>query len=207
MTRLSWEYKMTLLYLAISAFLAVLLGAEWWYGKHFRAEILQQIFTVNKANFEMQAVPEYPFLQKPIDSYSELVERPIFFEGRKPIAKIVDPAAAVAEAPKAPVKEFDLLLTGVIDTPKGKKVLFQDPKATAHDDKFKKITKGDEINGWKLTTIHPDKVTLQADAESKDVLLMKAKPKTPMPAAVQPPPQPAVNPFTLQPPQPPQPHK
>lgn len=208
MSQLNWEYKMTLFFLLCSAVLTLLLGIEWWYGRSFREEMIRDIFSVEKASFEMQPVPEYPFVQQPVESYADFVDRPIFFEGRKPIAKVVDHTAEMAAAQpvaKAPVAEFDLLLTGIVNTPKGIRVLFQNPKVTVYADKFKKATKGDEINGWKLVEIQSDKVVMQADDQTKEVLLLKAKPK--LPIGTQPVIQPNPNPFNIQPPQPPQPKK
>lgn len=208
MAQLSWEYRLAAFFLALSFILLLLFAGEWWYGNNFRDEIMRDIFTVDKAGFEMQPVPVYPFVQQPVEAYAEFVQRPIFFEGRRPIAKAVAAPTAVAPvAVKPPVEDFDLLLTGILDTPKGIRVMFQNPKATTYSDKFKKLTKGDEVNGWKLIEIKTDKVTMQADDQTKEVLLLKAKSKQLPPTAPPPPPPAAVNPFAIQPPPPPQPKR
>ncbi|NOT84558.1 MAG: hypothetical protein HOP02_07205 [Methylococcaceae bacterium] len=179
MSHYSWEYKITLLCAACSLILCLLLGGEALYGKHYRGELLKEIFTVKKAGFEMKPVPAYPFPQGAVEQYADFVARPVVFEGRKPIAKIVEPVAAVAEVPKAPVGEFGLTLTGIVKTPKGGiKALFQNPAGKTPSEKNKRLAQGEEFNGWKLIDIQTDKISIQAGSETKEIKLLKAKPKT-----------------------------
>lgn len=184
MSQLSWEYKVTVFCLMLSAFFCLLLGVEWIYGRAYRAEILQDIFKVNKAGFEMQPIPEYPFAKLPVEHYADLVERPVFFEKRRPIEKFVEQEVSVDPVIKPPPEAFDFVLTGIINTPKGVRALFQNPKATVYADKYKRLKQGDTLAGWKLTDIHPDKVNMQMEAETKELLLLKAKAKTPLPGSL-----------------------
>lgn len=208
MRQLSWEYKMALVFLAISLILGVLLGVEWWYGRQFRESIMRDIFKVSLSGFEMEAIPEYPFLLQPVESYAQFIDRPIFFESRKPVPKVTEQPAATptpAPEPPKPPPEFNLVLSGVLNTPNGIQAIFLNPQATSYAEKHKKLSKGDEvIPGWKLIAIKSDKVVVQADIDkqTKDILLLKAKNKHPIPVPGQVPPQ-NINPFNIQPPQPP----
>lgn len=186
MDKLTWEYKVALVFAALSGFFCLLLAGEWWYGQSFREEMLADLFKVNKAEFEMQPIPEYPFIRVPADQFTNFVERPVFFEGRKPIDKIIDANVQQEPVIKPPTEPFDYLLTGIINTPKGIRVLFQDPKASVYADRFKKLKQGDSLAGWKLIEIQTDQVKMQSDSETKEILLLKAKPKTPMPGSVPP---------------------
>ncbi len=187
MSHLSWEYKITLLCVLLSAIFGLLLAAEWWYGRTYRSEIIDEIFKVNKANFEMQPIPEYPFSKFPVEHYSDFIERPVFFEGRKPIAKVAEANTAATEvAVKPPAEEFKLVLTGILNTPKGVRALFQDPTATVHADKYKRLQQGDIHAGWTVIDIQLDKVSIQADTETKEIPLLKSKPKNPTGAAAAP---------------------
>ncbi|MEQ1636936.1 MAG: hypothetical protein ABL903_09590 [Methylococcales bacterium] len=210
MSQFSWEYKIALFCGLCSLVLCLILGLEGWYGRHYRNQLMEDIFTVKKAGFEMQAVPTYPFSQVPIEQYADFVARPVVFEGRKPIAKIVEPVAAAAPVPKAPIGEFGLILTGIIKTPhSGIKALFQNPTGKTPGEKNKRLAIGEEFNGWKLIDIQTDKVSIKAEAETKEILLLKAKPKTAIKGAgsinpFAPPPNmntttppPNVNPFNL----------
>ncbi len=208
MSHLSWEYKITIFCLMLSVLFCLSLGVEWWYGRSYRAEILEKIFKVDKANFEMQPIPEYPFIDLPVEHYSDFVERPIFFEGRKPIAKIEEAEKNAAQsAPKAPVEEFKLVLTGITNTPHGVKALFQDPTAAAYADRYKRLKQGDIHAGWQIIDIQSDKVSIQAESETKEIPLLKAKAKKPgalatpagVPPPVPPPPVPPgnINPFNI----------
>jgi hypothetical protein len=180
MSKYSWEYKITLLCALCSLVLFVLLGLEWGYGKHYRNQIIYDIFHSKKAGFEMQAVPTYPFSQMPIEHYADFVERPVYFEKRRPIAKIAEPTTTVAEVPKSPTGEFGLILTGIVKTPRGVNALFQNPKAPSVAEKNKRLAKDEVFNGWRLIDIQADKVVIQAESETKELLLLKAKPKNPV---------------------------
>lgn len=213
MMHLSWEYRVTLVCWLLIAILCLLLGVEWLQAKSYREDVLNDIFKVNKASFEMQPIPEYPFLKDPIERYAEMLARPVFFEGRKPIDKVVEETNQATTTPvvQQPAQEFKYILTGIINTPKGVRALFNDPQATAYGDKHKRMKIDEILGGWKLITIEADKVIIQADAEKKEIPLLKAKPKkaATMPLIpgglpsntpgqpVPPPPPPNVNPFNL----------
>ena len=181
MSRFSLEYKITLLCGLCSLLFCLLLGIEWWYGQQYRTQVVTGIFTVKKGSFDMPPIPTYPFSQVPIDTYADFVTRPVFFEGRKPVTKFVEPVmpvAAVTDTPKTPIGEFGLILTGIVNTPKGGiKALFQNPNAKTPAEKNKRLAQGDVFNGWTLIDIQTDKVSIKSELETKELLLLKAKPK------------------------------
>lgn len=180
MSQYSWEYKITLFCGLCCLVLLALLGFEWWYGKDYREQIMSDIFNPQKAGFEMQTVPTYSYSPLPMEQYRDFVERPVYFEKRRPITVAAEPTTAAAEVPKVPLGEFGLVLTGIVKTPKGIKALFQNPKGTTVKEKNTRLGEGEVFNGWKLIEIKSDKVSIQAEGETKEILLLKAKPKTPV---------------------------
>jgi hypothetical protein len=67
-------------------------------------------------------------------------------------------------------------------------------------DNYRKITVGDDLDGWKLAEIHKDKVILMQGDDQKELLLRKPKPKQPRQAknSLAPPvPQPAPAPIPM----------
>lgn len=181
MSSLSWEYKVALFFSACGIVLLIVLGGEWWYGQHYRDKIMDNIFNAKKSTFDMQGVPTYTSPALPIDSYKDFIERPAYFETRKPVAKIVEVPPPTLEAPKPPRGEFSLILTGIVKTPSGNiKALFKNPKVATGADKSKRLGQGEAFDGWTITSIQLDKVTIQADAEIKEIPLLKAKPKNPV---------------------------
>lgn len=181
MSSLSWEYKITLFFSACGIVLLMLLGVEWWYGQHYRDKIIDDIFNAKKAGFDMQGIPVYASPALPIESYTDFIERPVYFESRKPVAKVVEAPPPAIEAPKPPRGEFSLILTGIVKTPQGGiKALFQNPKAATVAERNKRLGQGESFDGWTVTSIQLDKITIQADAETKEIPLLKAKPKNPV---------------------------
>lgn len=213
MRHLSWESRIALLGLFLSLLFCLGLAAEWWYARHYREHILEEIFKVGQAQFEMQAIPAYPFQHAPVEHYASIIERPIFFEGRKPIEKVEDQSEQPDASPvaKQPVEPFKYTLTGILNTPKGVVALFQNQQAANYPDKYKRLKVGESLDEWKLIAIESDSVSIQADAEPQQIPLLKAKPKTtksipngpgaiPVPgqqAAGTVPPPPNANPFNI----------
>lgn len=91
----------------------------------------------------------------PLSAYQEMVNSPLFFEGRKE-------AVAVVETQD----DGSLKLTGVVYTPNGYVALLQD-KQGAHY----KLNQGEAINGWQVGEVQKDRVALVRNTESLELTL------------------------------------
>ena len=101
--------------------LAVLVIGEWWYANHSYQNLLTSIGEIDEVADEVETMPEINLAEHSLESYSTMVNRPLFTEGRKPIEDSED---------NTPVQEFtgnvELILTGLVQTPGGVTAMLQD---------------------------------------------------------------------------------
>jgi len=178
--------------------LSLIIVGEWLYASHARHRLLASISEVKLQDYKTDELPEIELTKLPEDSYADLVARPLFIKGRKP----VDEPSSAAEQAGTKSESFDWELTGVYGTQKNVSGLFSRSKARVAKDNFRKITVGDEIDGWKLTEINRDRAMLKQGDKEKELLLRKPKlkalpqrtngaiPATPVPAPAKPAPAP-----------------
>jgi len=147
-------------------------------GKSYRTQKLDELFNVPSAGFSIDSIPHYHFNYKAIGDYREIEDRPLFFKSRKPIV--------IEDAEETPVEKkldeeikvlepISIDLVGIINTPEGVFALFQDPKAKPHEEKFKRLSQGDEISGWQLKEIQSDRVIIVSGSIDKELLLSKPR--------------------------------
>ncbi|MBL6986094.1 MAG: hypothetical protein ISR72_03440 [Methylobacter sp.] len=174
--------------------LCLIIAGEWMYASYIRHLLLTSINSEQLQNNKTDELPEIELTKQPEDSYVDLVARPLFIKGRKP----VDEPSSTAEQAATKPESFDWDLAGIYGTQKTVSVLFSRSKTKVAKDNHRKITVGDEIDGWKLTEINKDRVVLKQDDKVKELLLRKPKlkelpkgingaiPATPVPAPVPP---------------------
>ncbi|MDF9392813.1 MULTISPECIES: hypothetical protein [Methylococcus] len=172
--KLSSELRLSLLLASVCAGLGLLLVVEWYsMDRIYRIPEVPKVADKAGADEPELAPFEFPDLGE----FEELVERPLFVEGRRPPPEVVEePPPPVAHTP------LDLKLMGLIFSPAGKTALLVDPKG-----KYKRVKEGGIVSGWVLKELKTDRVILQQDGEIKELLLLKAKPKTAAGGAPQPP--------------------
>ncbi|MEE9356368.1 MAG: hypothetical protein V3U75_12335 [Methylococcaceae bacterium] len=168
------EYRWSLLLLLGCLALLIIIGAEWLYVEQYRIKFLSRINAVEGVAFDLDKVPEFNGLKKPISEYVKIANRPLFIEGRKPVPEEekLDEGEVLAV-----VEDFDLSLIGVVSTPKGIFALMEDPKAKDRQDRFFKAKQNELIHDWEVAKIWNDKVIMRHDKEIKEVALAKPKPK------------------------------
>ncbi len=181
MDQLRWEYKIALLFSVGSVVLIVVLFGEWLFAAHHRDKILAAINSPVSADYQVDPLPEFDFLQYPADHYAETVDRPLFIEGRRPL-ELSEQALAELEggadgktAAEA-VGEFKLQLIGSMDTPEGVVALFENPAPKEARDKFKQIAVDEEYLGWKIDAIRSDRVIISSGGATQEILLRKSSP-------------------------------
>ncbi len=97
--------------------------------------------------------PEPSFSMPPIEDFAESVERPIFLATRRPRA-----GPAPEEAPPAPTA-LSFVLEGVVITSARRWALLR-PEGGGD---IIRLAEGDQVGGWQVIAIHPDKVSLRRD--------------------------------------------
>lgn len=108
--------------------------------------------------------------EQSLDSYTEMVNSPLFIKGRQPIADLVE------EAEDQDVGSIeDLFLVGIYSTEEGMMALF---KTKGSNEKYLKKSRGDDVSGWMLEKIQADQVILERDGKRQALLLRAPKPKS-----------------------------
>lgn len=177
MPQTKWEHMLTLLFVICSVILILLMGVQFYLGKNFRDEMLEDLKNIDSADFSMQAIPSYHFNRQNIETYVDLVERPLFFKGRRPVEiSEIDPSEQVNKV----AEKIDFSLIGIIDTPGGVYSLFLNSRAKPGEGRFSRFKKGDDINGRMIKQIKPDRVIIASDNGTEEILLAKPRPKRPV---------------------------
>ena len=121
-------------------------------------------------------VPQFEFLQYSMESYSELVERPLFFISRRPPEK---PTVAVVQQQYVP-QNIDWILMGTYTNHEVQYVMLV---KVAEPKNIRKLTVGEVVDGWKIKKINFANVVLEYNGTEKILELRKNRaPKTPAPA-------------------------
>jgi hypothetical protein len=185
--------------------LLVVILCEWLYADYAQEKLLSP----SNAPAKQSAPEEMPTIDlsaQTEDSYADLVNRPLFISGRKP----------VEEAPKDEIQgqasiaagnvTFDWLLSGVYTTKKGLTALLSRSVAKAvmpvpnaktaktANGNYRKVVAGDNIDGWNVSEIHPVEILLTQGGAQKKLPLRKPKAKD---ASSEPEDAPPVNPRSI----------
>jgi hypothetical protein len=159
---------------AICIGLFALIVGEWLYAVYAQNQLIASIEQGDKKQRTPERLPVVELTQRPESSYVDMVARPLFIPGRKPVNETTEdtkPAAAAAS------DSFNWSLNGVY-THKGRfYALFTRTNTKIARDNYRKITKNEEIDGWKLVDIALDKVIVTQGEKRKELPLRKPKPK------------------------------
>ncbi len=183
MAAIKWEYTLTFIFTIFSVILLLLIGAQIHYGESIRAQLLQEIENVGSAGFTLQDIPSSFVSEETLDEYSELVERPLFFNERKPIVLSDEESAKESEVEEKVIEDISFILIGIVNTTNNVYALFQDPHPKPDDNesndsekKFKRRKPGDEIhNGWVLKEVLTDHIIISSGKETKPLPLRKPR--------------------------------
>ena len=164
--------KLVFVLASISVVCALIIVGEWIWAAQTQKQVLTTTTSLEtkKSHDEM---PSIELTQRPEESYADLVARPLFIKGRKPVDEPTPEEAqnmAVANA-------FDWQLNGVYTTKKGMSALFSRSTSKVPKDNYRRISVGADLDGWKLAKIFEDKAVLKQGNQQKELPLRKTKPK------------------------------
>ncbi|MFZ2312921.1 MAG: hypothetical protein WAV82_09920, partial [Methylobacter sp.] len=151
--------------------LSLIIAVEWLYASYSKHRLLKSISSEKLQDYKTDELPKIDLTKQPEESYVDLVARPLFIEGRKPVD---EPSPEAAQA-AAKSESFDWQLNGVYSTKKNTSALFSRSKSKVAKDNHRKITVGDDLDGWKLIEINKDRVLLKQGGNEKELLLRKPK--------------------------------
>ena len=167
--------KLIKLLAAISAGLCLVIVCEWFYAIYAQKKLLASVLEPDKHNSAAVQLPTLELTKQPETAYAELVSRPLFIPGRRPVAEAntndTKPAVTTNQA-------FNWALNGVYTHKDGLYALLSRTSAKVAKDNFRKVTKDADVDGWKLTEIDSDKAIFSQGDQRKELPLRKPKPKT-----------------------------
>jgi hypothetical protein len=161
---------------AICAGLCFLIFCEWLYATYTQKQLLSSIEAVDKNKKSVAELPSLELTKLPESSYADLVSRPLFIQGRKPVN---EPSPTETKPVTVASENFNWVLNGVYTQKNSLYALFSRTTAKVAKDNYRKVTKDNDIDGWKLIEIEKDKVVVSQGGRQKDLFLRKAKPKDP----------------------------
>lgn len=178
--------KLLKLQLAGCALLSSVLLAEWGYGRYAQSDLQSLLDKQMVSDYQAEELPSLDMDALAAQNNSQIIERPLFIEGRKPLAE----ASPTANAEEAEVGQLDdWQLIGVYEKDQRLFALFSKLNEART---FLKLNQEQLIAGWQLREIQGDRVILQQGSQQKTVMLRKPRNTTPAPAAA--PKQPAGRP-------------
>ena len=163
--------KLIKLLVSVCIGLCLIIAGEWLYASYMQHRLLTSISSEKPQDYKTDELPEIELTKQPEESYVDLVARPLFIKGRRPVD---EPSPEAAQA-AAKSESFDWQLNGVYSTKKTVSALFSRSKSKVAKDNHRKITVGDDLDGWKLTEINKDRVMLKQGSNEKELLLRKPK--------------------------------
>lgn len=113
--------------------------------------------------------PLAPIALRPLNSYREIVERPLFYQARRPPESDKAPPAPVEPPPVE--EEVELTLIGIM-------VVGDDRSALIKNETTGKtvvVKQGDSFDSWSLGAVASDRVLLGKNGEFKEIKLIRNK--------------------------------
>ena len=164
-----------LILIGLNALFVMLIALEW-------SSLSQDSLTALALTQEKQvpedentSLPTMALSEQTEDLYTDLVERPLFIKGRRPVNE-----PSTDNGTPEPIKTTKALawdLTGIYQTPKGITAFFTRIGNKMAKDNYRKCQLNGELDGWKISDIRADSVKISQLGEEKTLPLRKVKPK------------------------------
>ena len=160
------------------ALLLIIVG-EWAFA-HVSEQQLLESSGVKAQTAPADEMPSINLTEQAEESYTDLVERPLFVTGRRAVDEPASINVATQTAMAGMPANFDWQLSGVYTKDKRLFALLSHAKVKLPKakDNFRKLSVGESLEGWQVFDIKLDRVILKQSANEKELLLRKPKPKT-----------------------------
>jgi len=166
------------LLVVLSVLLLIILFIEWELAEPSENLNIETPTVEEESQDQSQKLTVIKLTKQPIDSYSQMVNSPLFIKGRMPVAGVAE------ETEELDVGSIeDLFLVGIYSAEEHMFALFS---KKGRDKKYLKKAKGDDVAGWMLEEIQVDKVILERDGNKQSLMLRAPKPKSKQPKKAKP---------------------
>lgn len=155
-----------------SACLTVILLAEWTIGESRRSQLQTILDRTIRSEYQAEPMPALNPPKPFNESMNEVVERPLFIEGRKPL-----PEQEVEAETMDNGQLDDWQLIGIYNKGSRKLALFRKQNEAKT---FLKRYETEMITGWQLKQILSDRVVLQQGGQQKSIMLRKPRVASPV---------------------------
>lgn len=159
--------KLIKILLATCLVLVVILLLEWTYAHYSNKELLSSMDKIEQQSYVENKLPEIDLALVPIEHYTEMVARPLFVQGRKPIVEVEAEEIEVLDTGKID----DWILVGIYSIDKQFFASFKNLEEKKHKTK----QEGDDISGWKIKEIQAENVILVRAGKEQIIPLRKPK--------------------------------
>jgi hypothetical protein len=156
------NYKLSVLLSICCLFILIILIAQRQYIIYSREQLFLALDNLTATPVDSTRLPEISLSQKSLESYQQMVSRPLFVEGRRPV-EIVE-----LDIPSIFSEKMDLTLTGVVDKPDGMLALLLDKQKQRFQ-----LQLHDAYEGWQVEAIHADKIVFTRSNERSELPLRK----------------------------------
>ncbi|MEN8260491.1 MAG: hypothetical protein ABFS02_07880 [Pseudomonadota bacterium] len=164
------EYRVTILLSAACVLFALVIAAEWAANTKYVAGLNSRLSEIGgDTGLLPESFPNEEIILPPVETYAEIVERPLFLSGRRPME---EQALSADASDQVFTGKLNIQLMGVISVPQGMMVLFVDPKG-----EYSRAEQDDTIEGWRVKEVQFDRVVLEQGGVVEELLLRKPKPK------------------------------
>jgi hypothetical protein len=180
-------YKPALALLAGNVLLLAVLAGERQFHALHRERFAQELQQKHRTDGLFAALPGGEIALGSVDDYVDIVNRPLFIEGRMSVENVGE-ALQQPLAGNAASGEFGLSLSGVVLMPGSILALLTD-KAGKHF----RVRQGESIQGWEVESVQNDKIVMSNGTDRRELVLreFKALKKPPFSAGAHVPPTPA----------------
>ncbi len=167
---LSRAHIVSLILAGLCVLFGVVVLLEWSGLESQLGKRQNEIASPVESELSFEKISEADFELPVIDSYTDLVERPLFVEGRRPLEE--PPDDALQQTNKYQGAKLKAKLMGIYSGSDGMTALILNAEG-----KYVRVKKQDSVDGWQVEALSPNRVTLKQGVETQDLKLHKPKPK------------------------------
>ena len=152
----------------------LIIGVEWSVSIWMQKNTLDSL-SVMESKATQDEIPQIDLKKKTEESYADLVSRPLFIKGRR---QIEEPSPEEVENALSVPVVFEWKLSGIFSTKDGLSAFLSRLNVKNTKEKYRKVSKDEVLDGWRLTEIYEDKVLFVQGDQQKELFLRKVKNKS-----------------------------